>query len=57
MEEITERVGDEPVLFRTLLRPLLRPCPLLTAINAMLSEASESNASEWASSSYTSDEY
>ena len=47
MDEITERVGDEPVLFR--------PCPLLTAINAMLSEASE--ASEWASSSYTSDEY
>jgi hypothetical protein len=57
MEEITERVGDESVLFRTLLRPLLRPCPLLTAINAMLSEASESYASEWASSSYTSDEY
>jgi hypothetical protein len=57
MEEITERVGDEPVLFRPLLRPLLRPCPLLTAINAMLSEASESYASEWASSSYTSDEY
>ena len=52
MEEITERVGDEPVLFR----PLLRPCPLLTAINALLSEASESYASEWASS-YTSDEY
>ena len=49
MDEITERVGDEPVLFR--------PCPLLTAINAMLSEASESNASEWESSSYTSDEY
>ena len=58
MEEITERVGDEPVLFRPLLRPCppLRPCPLLTAINAMLSEASESYASEWASS-YTSDEY
>ena len=48
MDETTERVGEEPVLFR--------PCPLLTAINALLSEASESYASEWASS-YTSDEY
>ena len=49
MDEITERVGDEPVLFR--------PCPLLTASSELLPEASDSEASEWASSSYTSDEY
>jgi hypothetical protein len=47
MDEITERVGEEPVLFR--------PCPLLTAINELLPEASDSEASDWAS--YTSDEH
>ena len=49
MDEITERVGEESYELR------FRPCPLIAAINAMLPEASES--SEWASSSYTSDEY
>ena len=49
MDETTERVGEEPVLFR--------PCPLLAAIKELLPEASDSDASEWASSSYTSDEY
>ena len=49
MDEITERVGEEPVLFRA--------CPLLAAINELLPEASDSEASEWVSSSYTSDEY
>ena len=49
MDEITERVGEEPVLFRA--------CPLLAAINQLLLEASGSEASEWSSSSYTSDDY
>ena len=49
MDEITERVGEESYELR------FRPCPLIAAINEMLSEASES--SEWMPSSYTSDEY
>ena len=51
MDEITERVGEESCELR------FRPCPLIAAINEMLSEASDSDASEWESSSYTSDEY
>ena len=51
MDEITERVGEEPFEIR------FRPCPLLAAINELLPVVSDSEASEWASSSYTSDEY
>ena len=55
MDEITERVGEESYELR------FRPCPLIAAINEMLPEASDSEASEWESSSctsrYTSDEY
>ena len=51
MDEITERVGEESYELR------FRPCPLVAAINELLPEASDSEASEWASSSYASDEY
>jgi hypothetical protein len=51
MDETTERVGEESREVRFL------PCPLIAAINEMLPEASDSETSEWKSSSYTSDEY
>ena len=51
MEEITERLGEEePAPFRACL-----PCPLLAAIGELLPVASDSEVSEWPSSSYTSD--
>ena len=50
MDEITERVGEEPVVV------LFRACPLLAAINELLPMVSDSEVSEEESSSYTSDE-
>ena len=51
MDEITERVGEEPV------EVLFRACPLLAAINELLPVVCDSEVSEEESSCYTSDEY
>ena len=49
MDEITQRVGDEGSF-----RPCPLPCPLLAAIRE-LTVASDSELSEYSSSTYTSD--
>ena len=58
MEEITERVGEgyvreEPAPFRAC-PPCPLPCPLIAAIGE-LTVVSDSELSEYSSSSYTSD--
>ena len=50
MDEIAERVGDEEPY-----RACPLPCPLLAAIRELLPVASDSEVSEWSSSSYSSD--